>query len=190
MTADPIRIPGADEHHEHPFLALPEPSPGMSPLEGLQADLGKPAERKPLLTLRIPQRPAVALQLDPNVIDAPIRKQWEDKAKERPTGNRARRRARGLTGTDTPIDPFHYACLVLAHTNTAILWNGQEAVVDGEPLTLKDEQVWQMVGAIDPEVAISKLFGNDQHVESMAGEVILASGVDDDLQEVDPTNAS
>lgn len=159
---------------------------GASPLEQLQAELAKPAERVELLRKRIPLRPSVALVLDPNLVTSEIRQVWVDRAKRR-SGNRAQRRSR-MTGDDTPVDPFLFACLALAHTNVGVTLNG----TDVPDLTLKDERLWGMVGAVDPEAAIRKLFGNDQHVEGMAGEVILASGIDDELEDegVGPTRAS
>lgn len=156
----------------------------LSPFDALAQQLAQPAERKDLLTLKIKQRQNVALRFDPN-ITSEDRKIWRNRAKERPSGNRARRRA--LTGDDTEVDPFLFSCLAIAHTNTAVLMNGQEVRLDGQPLTLRDERLWQMMKQMSPEAAIKWLYGNDSHIENTAGEIILASGIDDEMEEVDPT---
>ena len=71
-----------------------------------------------------------------------------------------------------------------------MLRNGQTATVNGRPLTLRDPELWQMVGAVEPKAAVRKLFGNDNHVETTAGEVLLRSGLDDEIEEADPQTAS
>lgn len=161
----------------------------VSPLEALAAELERPAERKENLRLVPPQRPNITMIFDPN-ITSDERKAWLKRAEERPTGNRARRRSRAITGEPVETDAFVFACLVLAHTNRGIEIGGDLATKDGQPLTLRDETLWAMMKQIDPQAAIRWLYGNDQHVEGTAGEIVGASGIDDDLEEVDPTEGA
>lgn len=87
---------------------------------------------------------------------------------------------------------MYYAQLILSNTNTAVFVDGVAAHDDEDtPLTFRHRQLWEMVGAVDPADCIRKLYGNDPHVLIASGEVLLASGFDDDLQsESDPTQAS
>lgn len=158
----------------------------ISPLDGLAMELADAATtRKELLTLRVPDRPRVSLRFDPN-IHAEDRKLWEERATPRQV--RADRR---LRGEKPEPDDMKFACQVIAHTCVAVLFQGKEARRDdGQLLTFRDRQLWEMAKAIEPERAIRNVIGNDMHVQTIAGRILLASGLDDDVEEVDPTAAS
>lgn len=151
-----------------------EETSGLSALESLRQALAAPVERAPL-TLRVPTRPGVTLRFIPN-IDDERRKSWQ---------NRATKKSR-RQGKDDEVNEMLFAQLVLANTHVATCFGGVDAHDDTDaPLTFAHRQLWDMVGATDPQSCIRKLFANDAHVLIASGEVLLASGFEDDLE--DPT---
>lgn len=147
-----------------------------NPLEELRAALSAPVET-PTTTLRVPSRPGVTLRFRCD-IDADKRKAWQ-----RRSTSKSRR---GGAGRDE-VDEMLFAMLVLANTHEAVQFNGVDAHDEEDtPLTFAHAQLWDMVGARDPQDCIRKLFANDAHVLLASGDVLIASGFDDDL-DADPT---
>lgn len=192
MSETPIRVgdvpqadfarPQADEPYPGgvDLFAPPtvEETAGKSPLQQLEESLAEPAEPVDPVRLRVPRRRGVELEFDPSRINKDNRKAWQKRSTKK-----TRR-----PGVDDEVDDFLFACLVLANTHVGVLMNGQEARdEEGTPLTFAHAQLWRMVGARDPQECIQKLFANDQHVSAASGEVLLASGFDDDLSATDPT---
>jgi hypothetical protein len=152
---------------------------GPSPLEQLRKALAAPVAAKPL-TLRVPERPGVTLRFSTGITQEQ-RTAWQKRSTKK-----SRRQNR-----EDEVDEMNFACLVLANTNEAIAFGGVDAHDrDDTPLTFAMPALWEMVSAADPVSAIRNLFGNDAHVLLASGEVLLASGFDDDLEETDPTTAS
>lgn len=160
-------------------FAPPAPAEaGASPLEQLRKALAVPVQQEPI-TLRVPGRPNVTLRFSTELSNEQ-RKAWQ---------NRATKKSR-RQGREDEVDEMLFACLVLANQNEAIAFGGVDAYdSDNNPLTFASPQVWEMVGAADPQGAIRALFGVDAHVLLASGEVLMSAGFDDDL-EADPTTAS
>jgi hypothetical protein len=154
----------------------PDEVASLPPLEALRQALAAPVERDPL-TLRVPTRPGVTLRFVPN-IDDERRRAWQARATKK-----SRRQ-----GKDDELNEMLFASLVLANTHVATCFGGVDAHDEEDgPLTFAHRQLWDMVGATDPQSCIRKLFANDAHVLIASGEVLLASGFEDDLEESDPT---
>lgn len=149
----------------------------VSPLEGLRDALTGPVQTEPIV-LRVPGRPGVTIRCHTSMSQEQ-RKAWQ---------KRSTKKARGK---DPEVDEMLFAQLVLANTCEAVLFNGAEALdEEGTPLTFAHKQLWDMVNAAEPSQSIRNLFGVDAHVLLASGEVLLASGFDDDLSdESDPTEA-
>lgn len=148
-----------------------------SPMQALEEALAAPAEAIPVLPLRVPLRRGVVLEFDPGKINKTNRKAWQKRV------TKVSRRP----GQADEVDDFMFACLVLANTCVGVKMNGHTATDnEGTPLTFAHAQLWAMVGARDPQECIEKLYANDQHVTAASGEVLLASGIDDDMT-ADPT---
>ncbi len=151
---------------------------GVSPLEQLRKALAAPVVSEPV-TLLVPGRPGVTLRFATGISEEQ-RKAWQKRATKK-----SRR-----PGREDETDEMMFASLVLANTHVAIAFGGLDAHdADDTPLTFAMPALWEMVGAVDPQSCIRALFGNDAHVLLASGEVLLASGFDDDL-EADPTTAS
>lgn len=186
--SEPIRIDSGlraddDGPEVHPILAAPQPSErGASPLEALRATLAKPVERE-LLRLRVPARAGVTVLFSPD-FDHEKRKAWQ---------KRATRKSR-RPGREDEVDEMLFALIVIANCARAIQMDGVEAHdASGQPLTFASPVLWEMVSAADPQDAIRAFYGNDAHILTTAGEIMLAAGFDDDVdaeEEVDPTAAS
>lgn len=145
----------------------------VSPYDSLRKALEQPVEKAPKF-VKVPKRPGVTLRFDTDRIDDEKRKAWQ------------RRATKKRTGREDDIDEMLFACLVIANANDGILWDGVEAQdVEGTPLTFAHRQLWDMVGAAEPQACIRRLFANDAHVLIASGEVLMAAGFDDDLS-VDP----
>jgi hypothetical protein len=177
MTESPLRI--GDEPTPEPGVFDP-PTPAetrsdVSALEALREKLQAPVETEPVV-INVPGRPGITIRCHTRMTQEE-RKAWQKRSEDRKTDRRRR-------GQDSPIDEMKFACLVLANTCEAILVEGEEALDDnsGAPLTFASRQLWDMVGAAEPSRAIRNLFGIDAHVLIASGEVILASGFDDDLE--------
>lgn len=144
----------------------------VSPIDGLRAVLAKPVETEPV-TLRVPGRKGLKVRFHTRMTQEQ-RKGWQ---------SRARTKKRRL-GAEPEVDDMLFGLLVIANTCEAILVDDVEATdVEGTPLTFAHRQVWEMVGADDPQDAIRRFYGVDAHVLLTSGEILLASGFDDDLSE-------
>lgn len=158
----------------------PKPSErGLSPIEQLRAALAAPAKSEPI-TLKVPSRPGVTIRYS-TVLTQEQRKAWQQRATKK-----SRRQ-----GREDEVDEMLFTCLVLANQMEAIQFDGIDAhdPKTDEPLTFAQPALWEMVGAENPQECIRKLYANDAHVLTTGGEVLLASGFDDDL-DTDPTTAS
>lgn len=183
MSESPLRI-GADFEADvtaaHPeVFGAPTTveTASVSPLEGLRGALAAPVITEPV-TLRVPSRPGVTIRCHTGMSQED-RKAWQ---------NRSKKKVRGI-GKEPEVDEMKFACLVIANTCEAVSFNGVDAH-DSEdtPLNFRHRQLWDMVGARDPEAAIRALFGVDAHVLLASGEILMSSGFDDDLTEdTDPT---
>lgn len=175
----PIRIGTTSDTFDTFDPPHPEEVANVSALEGLRKALQAPVETEPTL-IRVPARPGVMIRCHTRMIQED-RKAWMA---------RSTKKSRRGGGTDE-VDDMKFSCLVLANTCEAVLFDGVAAHhEDDTPLTFRSRVLWDMVGASDPEAAIRALFGVDAHVLIASGEVLLASGFDDDLQATDPTTAS
>lgn len=152
----------------------------VSALEGLRAALSAPVESPPI-TIRVPGRPGVTIRCHTRMSQEE-RKAWQARSKAK------KRRGAGAD----EVDEMLFAQLVIANTCEAIAFNGTDAHdEEGTPLNFRHRQVWDMVGASDAPTAIRLLFGVDAHVLLASGEVLLASGFDDELNDGEgPTRAS
>lgn len=187
MTQDTIRVGsgvGDDEDEtgnleRGDLFAPPTPEDaldGTSALEALREALATPAVSEPV-TLRVPARPGVSIRCHTRM-EQEDRTAWRKRATPRQTGGNRRR------GREPEPDEMEFALLVLANTCEAILFNGSEASTsDGGPLTFRSTELWRMVEAPEPRQAIRRFFSNDAHILIASGEVLLASGFDDDLEE-------
>lgn len=165
------------------LLAPPTPDEldtgDRSVLEELKAALEKPVETKPAL-IDVPARPGVQIRCHTRMTQEQ-RKAWQ---------NRARKKKGRRADPDAELDDMLFACLVIANTCEAVLFEGIEAHdSEGTPLSFRHAQLWEMVGKKEPQDAIRAFFGVDAHVLIASGEVLLASGFDDDLRAEDPTTA-
>lgn len=178
---DPSPLVDPEPERERVDLFAPpsaEETSGRSALQLLEEALAEPAEAVELVRLRVPRRRGVELEFDPSKINSTNRKAWQ---------KRATKRSRRI-GQDSEVDDFLFACLVLANTHVGTFMNGVEATDDeGSPLTFAHARLWAAVGARDPQECIQKMYANDQHVSASSGEVLLRSGIDDDLTGADPT---
>lgn len=178
MSETPFRVGAGPESLAEPhddLFAEPtvEERASVSPMEGLRSALAEPTVSEPI-TLRVPKRPGVKIRCRTDVVDHDKRKAWQNKAK---------RKQRGI-GREPEVDELHFAMLVVANTCEAVQFNGLDAYdEEGTPLTFRHAQLWEMLGARDPQEAIRKFFDNDQHIILASGEVLLASGFDDDLSD-------
>ena len=182
MSTDPtIRIGDDDAGEEAGGIFAPpteaERASGGNVLESLRKALQEPVVTEPKL-IRVPGRPGVSIRCHTRMTQDE-RKAWQ---------RRATKKRRGI-GQEPEVDEMQFAELVIANTCEAILFNGVEAHdAEDTPLTFRHRQLWEMVGANDPALAIRNLFGVDAHVLLASGEVLLASGFDDELSdEDDPT---
>jgi hypothetical protein len=172
-------VPSADAY-DLDDLNPPVPDGGgdASPLEALRAALTSPAEPSEPVTLKVPRRPGVTLICHTDMTQDQ-RKAWQKSA----TAKNARRQP----GVEPEVDEWKFACLVLANTCVGIAFDGTIAHdAADQPLTFRHRQVWEMLGAAGAEGAIRNLFQKDAHVLIASGEVLIASGFDDDLK-ADPT---
>lgn len=152
-----------------------EETASVSPLEGLRAALASPVQTEPI-TLNVPGRPGVTIRCHTRMTQEE-RKAWQ---------NRSKKKVRGI-GKEPEVDEMRFSCLVIANTCEAVSFHGVDAHdAEDTPLTFRHKQLWEMVGANDPEDAIRRLFGVDAHVLLASGEILLSSGFDDDLSS-DPT---
>lgn len=176
MSETPYRI-GADPATDLFAPPTAEEASSVSALEGLRQALATPVETEPKV-LRVPSRPGVTIRCHTHMTQEE-RKAWQ---------KRATKKKRGLGG-ENEVDEMHFAMLVIANTCEAVLFNGVEAHdAEGTPLSFRHKQLWDMVGATDGPSCIRRLFGVDAHILLASGEVLLASGFDDDLgAESDPT---
>lgn len=183
MSETPIRVgsvPGLDGDGDGPVDLFAPPAADEtafeSPLDGLRAALAAPPESEPV-TLRVPARKGVTIRCHTRMTQEQ-RKAWQGRA-------RVKSRRRG----NDEVDEMLFAQLVIANTCEAILFNGIDAHDSNDrPLTFASRELWDMVGAAEPSNAIRRLFGNDAHVLLASGEILLASGFDDELAE-GPTTA-
>lgn len=150
----------------------------VSALDGLRAALAAPADTPPI-TIRVPARPGVTIRCHTRMTQEQ-RKAWQARAKTK--------KRRG----EDEVDEMLFAQLVLANTCEAISFNGIDAHdAEDTPLTFRHKQLWDMVNAPDAPSAIRALFAVDAHVLLASGEVLLASGFDDNLNDGEgPTRAS
>jgi len=148
----------------------------VSPMEGLRNALSAPAVLEPV-TLRVPARPGVKVRFHTRMTQEQ-RKAWQARSKKK---------RRGL-GQEAEVDEMMFAQLVVANTCEAILFNDIDAHdSEGTPLTFAHRQLWDMVGADDPQSAIRAFYAVDAHILLASGEILLASGFDDDMSTEDPT---
>lgn len=182
MSESPIRVGAdydADADGSAPVDIFAPPRldeiSAESAMEGLRKALAAPVERKST-TVNVLERPGVSIRCHTNMSHEQ-RKAWQ---------NRSKKKTRGI-GREPEVDEMMFACLVIANTTVAVQFGGVDAHdEEGTPLTFAHKQLWEMVNATDPQDAIRKLFAVDAHVLIASGEVMLASGFDDDLA-ADPT---
>lgn len=177
MTDTPFRIGDDHDASHHPTFDPPQPGEvnDQSVLAALQDALSKPIETEPAL-INVLGRPGVQLRCHTRMRQEE-RKAWLARCTKK------------RRGADDEVDEMKFACLVIANTCEAVLFNGVEAHdSEGTPLTFRHAKLWEMVGAKEPDLAIRGLFGKDAHVLLASGEVLVASGFDDDVK-ADPTTA-
>lgn len=182
MSESPIRI-GDDDDLSSAAVDLFAPTTPEevalteeSALDALRAALAAPVEDDPCI-VKVLERPGVSVRFHTRMIQED-RKAWQARATKKKRGR------------DDEVNEMLYSCLILANTCEAVLFKGVEAHdSEGTPLTFAHRQLWEMVGAVNPQEAIRKLFVKDAHVLLASGEVLIASGFDDDVSSEggDPT---
>lgn len=146
----------------------------VSPLEALRLQLAEPVVTEPV-KLKVPGRPGIVCEFRTNMEDDD-RKAWQKRATKR------------RRGREDEIDDMYYSSLILANTHIGTYMDGVEVRdEEGTAVTFRHRMLHTMVGANEPMEAIRKFYGIDAHVLIASGEVLLASGFDDDMT-ADPTD--
>jgi hypothetical protein len=139
-------------------------------LDELRKELGRTVER-PLVQIVIPERPNIALRLNPNLNQAQL-KHWRN--------NSGANSKKGL-------DSVKFSCYIIGETCVGIFINGKEAVDEnGTPLTFASEVIWEMTNASDAFESIKDMFAVEPHLETAAMSIIEAAGYGDEVETEDP----
>jgi hypothetical protein len=155
----------------------PEELAGASGYDLLSKALSEQV-RLPLLSLQVPERPAVTVVFDPNFDDDELTA-WRNRAmNEDPR---------------LGVNAVKLASIVIANRAVEFKVHGRSVRLDGQPLTFASEQVWQMVKppATGPLDAVKRLYAIDPHIISTGEEIVRAAGYGTLVkrEEADPTVA-
>lgn len=148
---------------------------GTTALDLLRATVSKEV-RLPTLTLKVPERPGVSIEFDPNIED-PMLTAWRKRSiHEDPRDG---------------VNALKLASIVLASQATAFTINGRRVMSDGHPLTFASQEVWSMVSppAGSSTEAVIRLYGVHAHVIQSGEEVLRAAGYGGliEREDADPT---
>lgn len=158
---------GYEEMVEAPQKKKPA---GPSLLDEFRAEVNKPAEQKPHITIPVSTRKNLLVTYDPN-FEFGMFQAWQNRATNRKTKD---------------VDLLRFCRMVLANQNVGINFKGRDLHDDnGEPLSFRSRAYWELVGAEDTQDAVTKTFGNDAALIAHGTHVIEQSGYGD--EEMDPT---
>jgi hypothetical protein len=135
---------------------------GTTALDLLRGAVSKAVRLEPAI-LRVPSRPGVSIEYDPNIEDSLLTAWRKRSIYEDPRDG---------------INALKLASIVLASQCIGFLINGTRVNSGGHPLTFASQEVWQMVtpaAASSPE-AVIRLYGVDAHVIQTGEEVLRAAG--------------
>lgn len=177
LGARPASTIGPEERHAVDDLDRPRPTPERvaaeiaTPLDALRDEVT--AELAETTTLEIPGRPGYGVRFSLN-IDHPMLGLWRKKAKDsqQPEG----------------IDELKWACIILAAQAEAIVRNGDELVLDGEPVTFSSRPLLELLGAREAHQAVRKLYGRDAHIVNTAYVLLELAGYGTRPGELDGSN--
>lgn len=144
-------------------------------LDQLTAAIKKKVER-PTVHLEVPERPGVKLIISPNISQQQLRS-WRRNAGE---------------DTKNGLDSLKFACAVVGHTTTGIIFGDEEVFDDsGNPLTFASDLIMEMTETTRPHPdCVRAFFGVDPHTEGAALAILEAAGYSDTVDTVDPTKES
>lgn len=144
-------------------------------LEALTAELQRDVIR-PDITLLVPTREKISVRFSPNITHDQLSK-WQKQA-----GGNSRK----------GVDTNKFGRLLLAHTNSGLIFDGVLVTDDGDPMTFRTERFVTMNGGGQVIEAISKFYSSDAAIDSAAAAVLEAAGYQDEAEESDdfPTNRS
>jgi len=125
---------------------------------------------KPQFLIEVPERPGLAILIDPNIDDDRIKKL---QSRVTHKGN---------------MDTFRFGLLLVAETTRGLYLGGEEVTNDnGHPLTFVSPEVKDMFGGhADVAAVVKEMFGVDAHAISAAGVVIDRAGYGEDVEVEDP----
>lgn len=141
----------------------------------LKQVIQKKVER-PVVEINVPERPGVSIQVSPNITQHQLRSWRKNAGEESKNG----------------MDTVKFACSVVGHTTTAIMFNGEiVSSEDGYPLNFASPEILEMTGTTRPlPDCVRAFFGVEPHIEAAAVAIMEAAGYGDTVDAVDPTMKS
>jgi hypothetical protein len=142
------------------------PAPKNMVLADLTAALTETFEDK-IEWFRVPNRPTVEVAFR-TYIEYDTLRMWSKKATQ---GKR--------------FNPLQMAYIVLSNLTAGVRVNGEEVLVDGEPVTLVHQEFLSTMKVSDFKTGVRKLYGSDGHIISTMQEVMEKAGYGDDELDVE-----
>lgn len=156
-----------------PSLSLDMDTPSKpNVLDELKKVIQKKVERA-VVEIEVPERPGVSIRVSPNITQHQL-KSWRKQAGDE---------------TKNGMDTIRFACSVVGHTTTAIIF-GNEVVTDenGVNLTFASPEILAMTNTTRPlPDCVKAFFGIEPHIEAAAVAIMEAAGYGDSIDAVDPT---
>lgn len=157
---------------DEPITSAALPITG-SPLESLREAMKKKIEKEPI-TLRVPQRPNVAITFDTN-LDIALLNRW----------SRSSQKAGDLA-------MLNFSTLVLANQMRGMNYGGEEVLTqEGHRITFTSPLLKEFLGMPDTATRIEvfrTLYGLDGHINATANQIVTEAGFGEvDLEDENPT---
>lgn len=143
-------------------------------LEALRAELTAETDDD-LILLSVPSRKGYAVRFSAKVPYEQYAR-WTKRAEDR-----------SMPGG---VNLLRLAGIVLANTCRGIVRNGEDVVLDGEPVTFTSKALQEMLGSSDAVGTVAVFYGNDGHVISSGTEVINAAGYGESIEQDTPDPTS
>lgn len=171
MTSEPTTTYGDVDPENDPILN--DTADDFTILQGLQATLAKKAELKPI-TIPVKVHTGVSVRYSV-AVESDLLTRW---------------RRRWMNKKGTELDLLRFSRTVIANQAEQIIFKGQEPNdAQGNPLSFKSRDLWNMVGAHDAGEAVQNFFQVDPHIIATCNVILEEAGylMDDDSM-LDPTS--